>query len=135
VNLCSRLENLTRVYGSGILTTGKTLQRLVARSRFSFRFVDRVRVRGRREAVLIFEVLDGETDEVRARRESYRSDLSQAQRMYFGREFNAASKVFDELARNNPDDLVVSIYRSRSSLLARNGAPEGWEGVVEIEVH
>ena len=133
VNLCSRLESLTRVYGASILTTGKTLVGLADRSTFSFRFVDRVRVRGRREAVLVFEVLDGEAEEVRERRESYRAEFARAQRMYYGREFEEASKILEDLARANPDDPVVSIFRSRSGLLARTGAPEGWEGVVEID--
>jgi len=133
VNLCSRLETLTRVYGSAILTTGRTLKALSSRGQFSFRFVDRVRVRGRRESVLVFEVLDGARDAARARMESYRSELAHAQRMYYGREFGEASKILEDLARANPDDTVVSIYRSRSALLAKTGAPDGWEGVVEIE--
>jgi len=135
VNLCSRMESLTRVYGSSILTTGKTLKNLSSRDAFAFRFVDRVRVRGRREAVLLFEVLDGESDELQDRRASYRSELASAQRMYFARQFEEASRIFNDLSRANPDDTVLSIYRSRCALLAKTGAPDGWEGVVEIEVH
>jgi class 3 adenylate cyclase/HAMP domain-containing protein len=134
VNLCSRLESLTRVYGAKVLTTGKTLKGLTSRGAFSSRFIDRVRVRGRREAVLLFEVLDAEKDEVRAQRESYRSEFASAQRMYYGQEFGDASKIFTELAQANPEDPVLSIYRSRSSLLARSGAPDGWEGVVDIDL-
>ena len=134
VNLCSRLESATRTYGAKVLTTGRTQQRLSSRSRFSFRFVDRVRVRGRREIVLVLEVLDAETDEVRARRESYRSELARAQRMYYHQEFEPAARIFEELARANPDDTVAAVFRSRSSLMARTGAPEGWDGVMEIEV-
>jgi class 3 adenylate cyclase/HAMP domain-containing protein len=134
VNLCSRLETLTRVYGSSILTTGKTLKGLDPSRRFSSRFVDRVRVRGRQEAVLVFEVLDGETDDVRARLLGYRPELAHAQRLYFGRRFAEAGAIFTELALANPGDIVLTIYRERCELLAQTGASDSWEGVEEIEI-
>ena len=134
VNLCSRLETLTRVYGSTILTTGATLRAARSGRRISSRFVDRVRVRGRREAVLVFEVLDGESAEIRERRLSYREELSRAQRMYFGRQFVEARDIFDELARKHPDDPIPMIYRNRCARLIEAGAPDSWEGVEEIEV-
>jgi len=134
VNLCSRLETLTRVYGSGILTTGKTLKSVSSPGRFSCRFIDRVRVRGRREAVLVFEVLDGEPEEQRTLRLSYRSDFARAQRMYFGRRFDEALVIVADLLRGNPGDPILEIYRARCEHLVRTGAPENWEGVEEIEV-
>jgi class 3 adenylate cyclase/HAMP domain-containing protein len=134
VNLCSRLETLTRVYGAGILTTGKTLKALSSKDHFSFRFIDRVRVRGRREAVLVFEVLDGEQEDQRTRRLSYRSELAHAQRLYFGRQFTEALGIFTELHQKNTDDPVPKIYRSRCEFLIGAGVPDAWEGVEEIEV-
>jgi class 3 adenylate cyclase len=133
VNLCSRVETLTRVYGSYILTTGKTVKALTSQSRFAFRFVDRVRVRGRREAVLIFEVLDGERQDQRDLRLSYRAELAQAQRMYFGRQFKESLEIFTALKSRNPGDRVLEIYRARSERLASAEVPETWEGVEEIE--
>ncbi len=133
VNLCSRLESLTRYYGSAILTTARTLKGLPSPRRFASRFVDRVRVRGRQEAVLVFEILDAEPDEVRARRMSCRSELARGQREYYGRRFAEAGRIFDDLSRANPDDQVLSIYCERVSRLAATGVPESWEGVEEIE--
>jgi class 3 adenylate cyclase/HAMP domain-containing protein len=132
VNLCSRLETLTRVYGSGILTTGKTVKALTRKGRFTFRFIDRVRVRGRREVVLVFEVLEGEPQEQRARRLSYRAELAHAQRLYFGRQFSEALVLFTELRSRNDGDPILEIYRARCESMARVGVPETWEGVEEI---
>jgi class 3 adenylate cyclase/HAMP domain-containing protein len=133
VNLCSRLETLTRVYGSYILTTGKTLKALTSKGRFTFRFVDRVRVRGRREVVLVFEVLDGERQDQRDLRLSYRAELAHAQRMYFARQFKESLEIFTDLKGRNPGDHVIEIYRARSEHLVRAGVPETWEAVEEIE--
>jgi class 3 adenylate cyclase len=134
VNLCSRLETLTRVYGSGILTTGRTLKALSSPGRVSSRFIDRVRVRGRREAVLVFEVLDGETDEQRRLRLSYRSEMAHAQRLYFSRDFTEAHGTFAALRRGNPGDPVLEIYQARCERLLKEQVPDAWEGVEEIEV-
>jgi class 3 adenylate cyclase len=134
VNLCSRLESLTRVYGSGILTTARTMKLVTAPRSFSCRFIDRVRVRGRQEAVLVFEVLDGERDEVRDRRVASKSELARAQRMYFERRFDEALSVVTELQHADPDDPVLGIYRKRCERLLAEGVPADWEGVEEIEL-
>ncbi len=135
VNLGSRLQTLTRFYGSGILTSGKTLKSLEAPGRFPCRFIDRVRVRGRQEAVLVFEVLDGESDVQKERRISYRTQLAAAQRAYFNRRFGEALGVVSDLQRGNPEDTVLEIYRTRCENLVRQGIPPGWEGVEEIDLH
>jgi len=132
VNLCSRLETLTRFYGSGVLTTGKTLKTLAEPGLFPCRFVDRVRVRGRNEAVLIFEVLDGESEVQKERRLSYREQLAHAQRAYFSRHFDEALGVFTDLLASNRDDHLLDIYRARCEKLVREGVPVTWEGVEEI---
>jgi hypothetical protein len=134
VNLCSRLETLTRFYGSGILTTGKTLKALAARGRFPWRFIDRVRVRGRNESVLVFEVLGGETEVQKERRLSYREQLARAQRAYFSRQFDEALGVVAGLLRGNPEDQVLDNYRARCEKLVREGAPDSWEGIEEIDM-
>jgi len=134
VNLCSRLQTLTRFYESGILTTGKTLKALATAGRFPCRFIDRVRVRGRNESVLVFEMLDGETDVQKERRLSYREQLAHAQRAYFSRRFEEALGIFGGLLRGNPEDHVLDIYRARCEKLVREGTPEDWEGVEEIDL-
>ncbi|HVO38307.1 MAG TPA: adenylate/guanylate cyclase domain-containing protein [Spirochaetia bacterium] len=135
VNLGQRLQTLTRVYGSTILTTGTTLRALADPRRFSFRFIDRVRVRGRKEAILLFEVLDGESDEQRQKRSAYREELSRALRMYYGRKFEECLAVVKRLREVNPEDKVLGIYHRRCENLVALGAPAGWQGVEEIEVH
>jgi hypothetical protein len=90
-------------------------------------------VRGRREVVLVFEVLDGERQDQRALRLSYRAELAHAQRMYFGRQFKESLEAFIDLKGRNPGDHVLEIYRARSEHLVSAGVPATWEGVEEIE--
>ena len=57
VNLASRIEGLIRAYHSTILITGELLDRLEQRERFHFREIDIVRVKGKKNAVRLIEVL------------------------------------------------------------------------------
>ncbi|HVP17445.1 MAG TPA: adenylate/guanylate cyclase domain-containing protein [Spirochaetia bacterium] len=135
VNLCSRVQTLTRVYGSSILTTGHTLKSLSNPRTFSFRFIDRVRVRGKQEAILLFEILDGANDEPTRRRVDYKEDLARALRLYFGRDFKSSLEIVKTLREKNPSDKILSIYQRRCENLITLGAPPEWEGVEMIEVY
>jgi class 3 adenylate cyclase/HAMP domain-containing protein len=133
VNLCSRLEALTRMYGAGILTTGRTLKALSSPGRFASRFIDRVRVKGKHETVLLFEVLDGEPAEKRALKLSYREELARAMRLYYGRSFEQALVIFDNLRSRNPEDEILRIFKRRCELCVNIGVPDDWQGVELIE--
>jgi class 3 adenylate cyclase/HAMP domain-containing protein len=133
VNLCSRLEGLTRVYGASILTTGETVNKLSRREEFHFRFIDRVRVKGRKETVLIFEVLDGDSPGKREKKLGYRSEFARALQHYYGRRFSEALAIVSSLRQANPEDVVLGIYQKRCRLLSELGAPEGWHGVEVLE--
>ena len=53
VNLASRLEGVNKTYGTTILVSESTKEKL--EKRFSFHFIDRVKVRGRKQSVQIYE--------------------------------------------------------------------------------
>jgi two-component system sensor histidine kinase ChiS len=134
VNLCSRLEGLTRVYGARILTTGQTMKAVSAPGRFTSRFVDRVKVKGRVESVLLFEILDGDPPAVRELKLSYREELARALRHYYGRRFPEALKILESLRSHNPEDEILRIFRNRCELFVNLGAPPDWQGVELIEI-
>lgn len=135
VNLASRLQNLTRMYGSAVLTTGSTLKAVRDPSRFRYRFIDRVRVRGRKEPILLFEILDADPVAMRERKLSYKVEFARALRTYYGKQFTKAYLMIGELFERNPEDEVLRIYRRRCETLVSLGAPESWEGVQEIDAH
>ncbi|HEY9612840.1 response regulator, partial [Allocoleopsis sp.] len=56
VNLASRLEGLTKLYGAGILISLQTLCYLDEPHNYSYRFVDRVKVKGKQKPVAVFEI-------------------------------------------------------------------------------
>jgi class 3 adenylate cyclase len=133
VNLASRLEGLSRLYGDTILITGPTLSLLEGRRDFHTRFIDRVRVRGRKEAVLIYEVYDWETPERIQLRQSLKAGWSEAMNHYYGREFEPAFLLLRKLYDQDPRDRIAELYLRRATALIKRGAPQGWEGVEVID--
>ena len=93
VNLGSRVEGLNKLYGTEILVTGATAE--AAGAAVLVRELDRVRVKGKSEAVAIFELLAERPapaeDEERAR--AYAAALV----LYRGRRFAEAEAAFRAL--------------------------------------
>ena len=69
VNVASRLQSLTKVYGVGICISEDVLDKLGDRAeQFEIRFLDLVQVKGKRVPIKIFEVFDYEPDFVKAKK-------------------------------------------------------------------
>jgi class 3 adenylate cyclase/HAMP domain-containing protein len=133
VNLCSRLEGLSRIYGDTILITGHTLSILESRRQFQTRFIDRVRVRGRKETVLIYEVYDWEPVGRIELRNSLKTGWSEAMKFYYDRDFISSFRLLRKLKEKDPADRVIELYLRRCASLIRRGVPPGWEGVEFID--
>ena len=63
VNLASRIEQLTKLYGSKMLISEHTHAHLQQPERFTLRQVDRVAVQGKALPVDVYEVLDAEPED------------------------------------------------------------------------
>ncbi|MEG3922885.1 ATP-binding protein [Microcoleus sp. T3_A4] len=129
VNLASRLEGLTKVYGSGILVSGAIIDRLDDPEKYKYRFVDRVTVKGKTNAVSVFEIYDTETEQSIVLKQQTAEVFQEALNFYYEQKFVAAQKVFQNILQINPDDRVAMLYFKRSRKYRMYGAPEGWSGV------
>ncbi|MDP6583120.1 MAG: adenylate/guanylate cyclase domain-containing protein, partial [Anaerolineales bacterium] len=64
VNLAARLEGLTKLYQIPLLISETTMQQLPTDS-FSIRLIDRVSVKGKKDPILVYEVLNPELPKIR----------------------------------------------------------------------
>ena len=131
VNLASRLEGMTKHYGASLLISDATRARLRDPEVFALREVGRVRVKGRRGAIGVHEVLDARTPDERAALLSTRARLGGAFQRWVEADFASAITEFEACAAAAPFDVVAQTLARRASELARGVTPVGWDGVDE----
>jgi class 3 adenylate cyclase len=134
VNLASRLEGLTKIYGGSIIITEDTLIRLNDPSHYHFRFLDIVKVKGKKEAIYIFEIMDGEPEQARNLKLSTKTDYNKALQAYKKKEFAVALHLLESIAATNPSDKTVRIYTDRCKHYIENGVPLLWDGVENFDL-
>jgi class 3 adenylate cyclase len=131
VNLASRVEGLTRVYGGRILLTDSTRAALSNPERFALRFVDRVRVKGKDQPVGLWECLDALTDDERAARADEVS-MRTARREYDAGSFAEAERLLREICSRCPQDPLPAAWLMRVTELSAQ-SPAHWDGTVRLD--
>jgi len=132
VNLASRLEGLTKLYGTSIIISQDTLIKLDNPTLYSYRFLDVVKVRGKKESVYIFEILDGLPDQAKQLRIKTRKEFGIGLDAYKIRDFEKAKETFEKILEINPHDQAVQLYISRCDDIMENGISDDWDGVEVI---
>jgi adenylate cyclase len=124
VNLASRLEGLTRFYKVAILVNEDNYKDQDA---FLWRIVDKVRVKGRKASLLIYEPL-GLLSQQTAERVAEVAEYHQAQEAYFAQQWEVALPLFQSLEQRYPNTYLYKIYIDRVSSFQSRPPPEGWDG-------
>ncbi len=125
VNLGARLEGITKVYGVGIAVSEFTRAQA---PQFTYRELDRVRVKGKTEPVAIYEPrgLQSEADAVEL---ALLARWSRVLELLRAQDWDGAGAILLEL----PDDGLRRLYAER--LRQYRDAPPGeyWDGVTSFE--
>ena len=124
VNLASRLESLTKIYGAPLLISEHTLYSLSNASEQFIRFIDRVLVKGKSRPQCIFEVYDADPIEIRlAKMETLRL-FEEALAYYHYKNIDKAEELLVECLKKNPSDQPARVYLERCQNYQRTGHHE-----------
>jgi adenylate cyclase len=129
VNLASRLEGLSRFYGTRVLASSAT--REATGSAFAWRRVDRVRVKGKSLAVEVYELL-GRTGQVPEERLHFARRYEEALDAYRSRLFGEAIFRLEALVAEHADDLSVTRLLELSRGFDAEPPPEDWDGASDF---
>lgn len=125
VNLASRVEGLTRYYGVDIIVTESTQQ---SQPKFVYRKLDLVKVKGKHNAIAIYEVIGIESlvsSAVKQELEKYH----QALELYLKQQWERSLQIFTQLHQTDPKKKIYSIYIERIQAFITNPPPAEWDGV------
>ncbi|HKU04692.1 MAG TPA: adenylate/guanylate cyclase domain-containing protein, partial [Bradyrhizobium sp.] len=127
VNLASRLEGANRFYGTTIIASEATVA--AAGDSFAWRELDDIRVKGRTQALKIYELLARSSDRTEAQQKSG-ADYAEGLAHWRTREFAAAAASFGRAAEG---DRAAAIFRDRALELAASPPGADWDPVRTLQ--
>ncbi|WP_353572045.1 AAA family ATPase, partial [Candidatus Albibeggiatoa sp. nov. BB20] len=116
VNLASRIEGLTKTYGTSLLITEHTYHKLSDPSQYKIRMIDRVRVKGKSEAVTVYEVFDADAQHIINLKQNTFKTFELGLKFYHEQELTLACDYFEQVLSDNHDDNVAKVYMERCKL-------------------
>ncbi len=125
VNLASRLEGVTKTFGTRIIVSDSTRAEAVAST--TVRELDMIRVKGKTRPVTIFELL-GEADSA-AQYQDLTGRFAAALRSYRDGQWDNALTAFQSLQNDYPKDGPTRTFIERCSTLLQEPPAEVWDGV------
>ena len=129
VNVSSRVEGLTKYYGVPILVAESTKEQ--CGDNFVFRAVDKVRVKGREQAVMIYEPVGRKNyvpDTIMRALDIYR----QMRAAYQNGDFARALELLRQYDRARPKDALSACYGKKIHDMMQS-PPQNWDGVTTFE--
>ena len=124
VNLASRLEGLTKTYGTQILVS-ESVRLDAGEDSFCFRHLDDVRVKGKKNAVPIYAV-DRSPEEFPA---EYKNAYIKGMELYKQGIWNLAKDYFEKALTAVENDKAAKLMLERCEDFIKN-PPENWDGAI-----
>jgi class 3 adenylate cyclase len=128
VNLASRAEGLTKLFGAHIVITEATHAGLKPPKRYLIRPLDLIVVKGKTNPVQMYEVYDGDGEADRRVKQETAGKLLHAVTLYRNRAFDEAKRELTRLIELNQDDKLVSYYLELCNYFRKNPPGKDWDG-------
>ncbi|HEC86106.1 MAG TPA: HAMP domain-containing protein, partial [Thioploca sp.] len=113
VNLASRIEGLTKTYGTALLITEQTYQKLADASQYHIRVIDRVKVKGKTQIVTVYEVFDADPPSLMTLKLETGTGFEEGFKHYHHEQFDKAQVCFEHVLQINENDQAARVYLSR----------------------
>ena len=142
VNTASRVEGLTKLFGSSVIISEKTLSELwienndeldLSNSSLLYRFLGKIQVKGKSEILKIYDLFDGDHKKVVQDKLASKEDFEKALDLFFNSKFGSAADQLKILRQKYPDDKAIQYYFERAVHYSIEGVKEGWNGVEEMQ--
>jgi adenylate cyclase len=127
VNLSARLESVTKEYKCDIIISEFTYQ--LCSDRIWVRELDKIRVKGKNQAVGIYELIGDRQTPIDAEKQKFLDFYSAGRAAYISRKFVESITLFQSAGAIYPEDEAVKIHIKRAQDYMKMPPPEDWDGV------
>lgn len=129
VNVASRLEGRTKFYGVKVLVGEVTKSQV---KDVVFKEVDKIKVKGKDEALTIYEPLGLESEVTKDQQEELKL-WQQTLRAYRSQQWDQVELQLLNLQRMHPDCYLYELYGHRVAEWRRSPPPADWDGVTAFD--
>lgn len=126
VNVTSRLVSANKIYGTDILVSDAIYQQI--KDMFVLRFVDNVMLKGKAQALAIYELLAESKQSILFDIEKYQAAFSEAYSLYQQQQWRLAITRFNDCLQIYPQDALANTFIVRCEYFISN-PPDMWDGV------
>jgi two-component system sensor histidine kinase ChiS len=110
VNLASRLESITKVFGVSLAISEETFKKLSDPGSYKYRFIGKVRVKGKSDPVSVFEIFDGINPALQERKMKANMFFEEGMFQYYQKNYSEALMDFRKVREALPDDGASAFY-------------------------
>ena len=133
VNSASRIENLTKHYGASILLSEVSLNKLDDATAFNLRYLGQVQVKGRQQALKIYECFEADSPETVDLKLATLALFERGVQYYFLQAFEQTTDTFEAVLQQNPTDATAKLFLEKAKWLLKTGVDEDWTGIERME--
>jgi adenylate cyclase len=127
VNLGSRLEGTTKMYGCDIVISGNTYE--PCRDRLWVRELDIVRVKGKNQPVAIYELVGLRSDSIPNQKQQIIELYEQGRQHYLNRQFKLALAKFDAVLAIDSQEKAALLHQARCQHWLQSNLTDNWDGI------
>ncbi|MCV7218971.1 AAA family ATPase [Mycobacterium crocinum] len=130
VNLAARIESTNKRYGSALLISDQTYRRIAHLAEFSARRMEMVRVVNRKKPVVIYEVYEADSPDLRDAKRAAQPAFDEAFALFDAGDVDAARAAFERCRALLPDDPVAPLHLAHCDAISRGELDPGQEIVL-----
>lgn len=134
VNQASRFEGANKIFGSRIMIGEGTWQ--AARDRIVARLLSHLTVKGKTQAVVVYELLEMREGLPADRLETltrFAAEFEAALQAFLDGKVEQARTLFQEFLARHPEDGPAAFYAEQCAELLQTGIPQGFHGQVKLD--
>lgn len=113
VNLASRIQDVTKLYKANVVISQETFVKLENPLDYNYRYLGRVKVKGKDNAVALFEIFDADGAAELENKNKTKDDFELAIMRFSRREFEQAAELLDKVAAIDPNDKTTEVFIER----------------------
>lgn len=131
VNLAARMQDLSPLAGGQIIASGSFIDNLQKEHmpHDNIRFLGKIFVKGKKEAVPVYEILTPETDPSGALKMNTKELFAEGISLFLTKQFAEACVKFKRVLDQNPSDKCAQRYLQIAAKYMLEGVPDDWEGI------